>query len=155
MKRILLIAYHFPPDSAVGALRPLKFAKYLPAYGWEPYILTVKPSYYEGLDASRLEEVPTPSRVFRTAMLPHPNTVYKDVKKSLYTAIGRKQEFRRTLLTPSSAPGPARRRFANIRGFLGSLLWIPPDDVLGWLPVAVLKGISLLRAHRITHIYTT
>jgi len=30
MRRILIIAYHFPPDAAVGALRPLKFAKYLP-----------------------------------------------------------------------------------------------------------------------------
>jgi len=29
-RRILIIAYHFPPDAAVGALRPLKFAKYLP-----------------------------------------------------------------------------------------------------------------------------
>src|SRR5262245_13014671 len=156
MKRILLITYHFPPDSAVGALRPLKFAKYLPHYGWEPYILTVKPTYYESLDPSRLKEVPDPSRVFRTAMVPHPNTVYRDVKESLYTAIGRKQEFRRTLLTPLSEAQPdSHRPFARTRRFLGSLLWIPPDDVLGWLPIAVLKGIRLLSAHRITHIYTT
>jgi hypothetical protein len=29
MKRIFIIAYHFPPDAAVGAVRPAKFAKYL------------------------------------------------------------------------------------------------------------------------------
>ena len=61
-----MITYHFPPDAAVGALRPLKFAKYLPHYGWEPYVLTVKPRYYPSLDQSRLDEIPSLKKVFRT-----------------------------------------------------------------------------------------
>ena len=155
-KRILIIAYHFPPDAAVGALRPLKFAKYLPHYGWEPYVLTVKPRYYQTLDQSRLDEIPSQSRVFRTAMLPHPNTVYKYLKESYYKVTGRKQEFSRKLLeSPSEGHPNSHRMLRSTREFLGSLLWIPPDDVLGWLPIAVLKGIRLLRAHHITHIYTT
>ena len=72
MRRILIIAYHFPPDAAVGALRPLKFAKYLPQFGWEPWVLTVRPEYYESLDRSRLDEVTYLSKVFPTRMLPHP-----------------------------------------------------------------------------------
>jgi Glycosyl transferase 4-like domain/Glycosyl transferases group 1 len=155
-RRILIIAYHFPPDAAVGALRPLKFAKYLPLYGWEPYVLTVKPSYYQSLDQSRMDEVPSQSRVFRTAMLPHPNTVYKYLKESYYKVTGRKKEFSRKLLeSPSEGHPNSHRMLGSTRKFLGSLLWIPPDDVLGWLPIAVLKGIRLLRAHHITHIYTT
>lgn len=98
------------PTQAVGALRPLKFAKYLPHYGWEPYILTVKPTYYESLDQSRLNELPSPSRVFRTAMLPHPNTVYKHVKEWYFTATGRKQEFGRKLLGSPSEGQPDSHR---------------------------------------------
>ena len=155
-KKILMIAYHFPPDAAVGGLRPLKFAKYLPHYGWEPYVLTVRPRYYESLDQSRLHEVPFQTRVFRTAMLPHPNTMYKSMKGSYYRLTGRKQEFNQKLLEPSSDGHPESPDILRrTRKLFSSLLWIPPDDVLGWLPIAVVKGIRLLRAHQITHIYTT
>jgi len=156
LKKILLIAYHFPPDAAVGALRPLKFAKYLPSYGWDPYVLTVTPRYYPVLDQSRLDEVPSPDRVFRTRMLPHPDTMYKELKKSYYTVTGRKQKFSQKLIEAGADdPLSSQRAVNSVRQFLSSLLWIPPDDVLGWLPIAAVKAIRLIRAHRITHIYTT
>jgi glycosyltransferase involved in cell wall biosynthesis len=156
LKKILLIAYHFPPDGAVGAVRPLKFAKYLPQYGWEPYVLTVMSRYYPGLDESRLDEVPSLDRVFRTRMLPHPDTVYKKLKKSYYTVTGRKQKFSEKLIEAGvDGPRDSQDAVTSVRRFLSSLLWIPPDDVLGWLPIAAAKGARLIRAHRITHIYTT
>jgi glycosyltransferase involved in cell wall biosynthesis len=156
LKKILLIAYHFPPDAAVGALRPLKFAKYLPQHGWEPYVLTVKPRYYPSLDESRLDEVPSLDRVFRTRMLPHPDRLYKELKKSYYTVTGRQQRFSQKLIE-AGAEGPLdwARGGHRLRRLLSSLLWIPPDDVLGWLPIAAAKGARLIRAHHITHIYTT
>ena len=42
MKKILMITYYFPPLSNVGGLRVNGFSRYLPDYGWEPYVLTVK-----------------------------------------------------------------------------------------------------------------
>ncbi len=42
MKRVLLIAYAYPPCTEIGALRPAGLAKYLPRFGWEPTVLTVK-----------------------------------------------------------------------------------------------------------------
>ena len=42
MKRLLLIAYAYPPCNEIGALRPAGLAKYLPRFGWEPTVLTVK-----------------------------------------------------------------------------------------------------------------
>src|ERR1700687_34626 len=42
MKRVLLIAYAYPPCNEIGALRPAGLAKYLPRFGWEPTVLTVK-----------------------------------------------------------------------------------------------------------------
>src|SRR5258708_28061301 len=42
MKRLLLIAYAYPPCPEIGAVRPAGLAKYLPRFGWEPTVLTVK-----------------------------------------------------------------------------------------------------------------
>ena len=42
MKRVLIITYYFPPRPAVGGLRPLGLAKYLPEFGWEAVILTAR-----------------------------------------------------------------------------------------------------------------
>src|SRR5436190_18492976 len=142
-----MITYHFPPDAAVGALRPLKFAKYLSHYGWEPYVLTVKPRYYPALDQSRLDEVPSLEKVFRTRMLPHPNTIYKQLRASYDTVRGRRQDFSRKLIEPGSdGHHDSHGALEGTRRFLSSLLWIPPDDVLGWLPIAAVKGIRLIRA---------
>lgn len=39
-RRILMIAYHFPPiRGSSGLLRTLSFARHLPAHGWEPLVL--------------------------------------------------------------------------------------------------------------------
>ena len=40
MPKVLIICESFPPKSFVGGLRPAMMAKYLPSYGWEPYVLT-------------------------------------------------------------------------------------------------------------------
>ena len=39
MRQFLYITPYFPPQSRVGALRPLKFARHLPARGWSPVVL--------------------------------------------------------------------------------------------------------------------
>ena len=38
--RVLIIAYHFPPEPTSGALRPGYLAKYLPEFDWDPTVLT-------------------------------------------------------------------------------------------------------------------
>ena len=41
MKSALMIAFHYPPmRGSSGVLRTLKFANYLPDYGWNPIVLT-------------------------------------------------------------------------------------------------------------------
>jgi len=39
MKNVLLIFYYFPPAGGSGVQRGLKFAKYLPEFGFRPVIL--------------------------------------------------------------------------------------------------------------------
>jgi len=59
MKRILMIAYHFPPlAGSSGIQRTLRFAQQLPDFGWEPIVLTVHPRAYERISNDLLREVP-------------------------------------------------------------------------------------------------
>jgi glycosyltransferase involved in cell wall biosynthesis len=58
-KRILVIAYHFPPcKTSSGIQRTLKFCTYLREYGWDPLILTISPTAYETTSADQLREIP-------------------------------------------------------------------------------------------------
>jgi len=40
LPRVLLLAFHFPPDNASGAARPNRFFKYLPEFGYQPEVIT-------------------------------------------------------------------------------------------------------------------
>lgn len=42
VRTVLLIAFHFPPiQSSSGLQRTLRFAQYLPEFGWKPIVLTI------------------------------------------------------------------------------------------------------------------
>ena len=47
MKKILIIAPHFPPSNLAAVHRSRLFALHLPSFGWQPVILTVHEDYYE------------------------------------------------------------------------------------------------------------
>lgn len=55
-KKVLMIAYQFPPMGGSGVQRSAKFAKYLGRFGWTPTVFTIKAQ--EGLmDTTLLEEL--------------------------------------------------------------------------------------------------
>lgn len=45
MRKILIVAYHYPPDGVVGAVRIAKFSKYLSRLNWEVKVITVSDKY--------------------------------------------------------------------------------------------------------------
>jgi glycosyltransferase involved in cell wall biosynthesis len=67
MRRVLMVSPHFPPDTSAGTHRVRLFAPYLPEFGWEPTVVSVDPSSYEGrLDPDLAGLVPASVRVVRT-----------------------------------------------------------------------------------------
>jgi len=57
--RLLMIAYHFPPlAGSSGIQRTLRFAQHLPAFGWEPLVLSATPLAYERTSDDLLSELP-------------------------------------------------------------------------------------------------
>jgi hypothetical protein len=70
MRRVLMVSPHFPPDTSAAAHRVRLLAPHLPAWGWEPTVLTVAESAYEGrLDPDLAALVPESLRVVRTAAI--------------------------------------------------------------------------------------
>ena len=66
MKRILMIAYHFPPlAGSSGIQRTLRFVQHLPSLGWQPLVLSTHPRAYENTSADLLAEVPAGTVVRR------------------------------------------------------------------------------------------
>ena len=59
MKRILMIAYHFPPlAGSSGIQRTLRFVQHLPKFGWEPIVLSADPRAYERTSDDLMQEIP-------------------------------------------------------------------------------------------------
>ena len=70
VKRVLMIAYHFPPlHGSSGMQRTLRFARYLPDHGWEPIILAPSPRAYQQTDSGQLADIPQEVRVYRAFAL--------------------------------------------------------------------------------------
>lgn len=65
-KKILIITYYWPPAGGPGVQRWLKFAKYLPDFGWKPIIYTPENPSYPLLDESLMKDVPENIEIVKT-----------------------------------------------------------------------------------------
>ncbi|HWP82297.1 MAG TPA: glycosyltransferase family 4 protein [Bacteroidota bacterium] len=131
-RKVLMIAYYFPPMGLSGVQRTLKFAKYLPKYGWKPTILTVAPTGYYAIDESLLREVEELGlEVVRTSSL--------DVNR-LFKQKG-------VVKMPSD---PVRK----VLQFLGDMFFIP-DTKIGWKSKALKNGMQILQRDQFDLIFAT
>ena len=138
MRKILIVAYHFPPDAAVGAARPAKFAKYLPQFDWTPIILTVKDRHYSVVDQSKLKDVGSVREVYRTNLPPHLSTIYVNLKTRLSRALRHPQ--------PSGQPRAAAKQRTFLSFLRNAYLSLEglPDDKHGWILRATSVGLKTI-----------
>jgi len=69
MKRVLVIAYFFPPLGGGGVQRTLKLVRYLEPHGWASTVVTAREEDYWILDPSLLDEVPATTEILRAGGL--------------------------------------------------------------------------------------
>lgn len=65
-KDVLCVIYFFPPLAGVGVHRPLKFVKFMPEFGYNPVVLTVKNGHNYAYDENLLNDIPKDVKVYRT-----------------------------------------------------------------------------------------
>jgi hypothetical protein len=70
MKRVLMVAYHYPPlAGSSGIQRTLRFSQDLPAFGWQPSVLSTHPRAYEKTSTDLLPDIPASVDVVRAFAL--------------------------------------------------------------------------------------
>ncbi|MGD9899303.1 MAG: hypothetical protein AB7T22_09275 [Calditrichaceae bacterium] len=118
--------------------RVLKFAKYLPEFGWEPVILTVESGEYPAVDESLLKDIPEGCKVYKTASL-EPVTLYKRFT-------GRKtNEKLPTFVLNKKHNENIKERISR---WIRSNVFIP-DAKIGWIPFAVRTGMKIIEDENI------
>src|SRR5512143_256797 len=64
-QKVLIVTYYWPPSGGSGVQRWLKFVKYLPSFGWQPYVFTPENPSVEIRDESLLKDIPPEAEVIR------------------------------------------------------------------------------------------
>ena len=168
-KKVLIIAYYFPPLGMGGVQRVSKFVKYLPSFGWEPVILTVKDIDYFSRDDSLLKELPESAKIYRTGSFDPLRLSYL-IKKIFRTktsdpervTLRNSQKEKIERFFPRKKRGQNDRFFfssSRSRGFKPLLkfadLFLFPDNKIGWLPFALIKGIRICKKEKINLLFST
>ncbi|NOX89796.1 MAG: glycosyltransferase family 4 protein [Calditrichaeota bacterium] len=136
MKKVLFITYYWPPAGGPGVQRVLKFAKYLPQFGWQPIVLTVKNGEYPALDSSLETEVPEICKVVKTYSL-EPAQLYKS-----FVGMKRNEPIPTAVITERG--GNWKKRLAHwIR-----LNFFIPDAKITWKPLAVKTGKNIIKTEK-------
>lgn len=142
MIKVLIITYYWPPSGGAGVQRWLKFAKYLPEFGWKPIVLSVDEDFasYPQIDKSLVEEVSSID-VFKTKSFELYN-LYSGIKKDSQIPYGG--------FSNEDKPGFIQKAARFVRGnfFL-------PDPRKGWNKYAYKKAVELIKKYNISNIITT
>ena len=154
-KRLLVIAYYFPPLGGVGVQRTLKYVRYLPQSGWQPIVITPAKPAYTVRDAALLDELPPDLQVERTgsfepARLPNAIAAFLAHKRS------------RSGSSADGTAGPAGTGLAAKLLFKAMVVWnrvwgllLFPDAAVGWVGPAVTRGIAINELTPVDAVYST
>jgi len=144
-KKVLLIAYYFPPSGGAGVQRTLKFVKYLQEFGWQPVVLTVQNADYPAVDESLLAEIPQDTPVYRSKIA-EPYAIYRRLtgQKNGPTDIA-------VLSRDPDQQLSLREKFSE---WIRAAFFVP-DARIGWLPFAASLGKKIIAREQIDLIYSS
>ena len=139
MKRVLIIAYYWPPSGGSGVQRWVKFCKYLPKEGWAPVVYAPEGADYPALDPTLEREVSC--EVIRGRIW-EPYAAYKRLMG---------KEARTEVTEISSGQKNWKQKLS---------LWIRanlfvPDPRVGWVRPSVSRLKKYLKEHPVDAIVTT
>lgn len=132
MNRVLIVAYYTPPLGLSGVMRVTKLAKFLPKFGWEVLLLTVKNVAYYAYDPELLEDLKQ-AKVFRTESL-DPNRLLRF--------------FGAKVVREGVSSGPKL-----LKTVVRRILF--PDSKVGWLPFAIWAGKKVITRFQPKVIFAT
>jgi glycosyltransferase involved in cell wall biosynthesis len=152
-RKVLVLAYRFPPQGGGGVQRTLKFVKYLPQQGWLPIVQTVSNPYWPLQDPTLLSEIPPSVKVHGTRTFE-----FERLGRATEGLIAPRGDAPLREPAKSSGSGPRRSGLGRmLKGAAGLVQThvLVPDPQITWVPGAFLKGLSLIRKERPAVIYSS
>jgi hypothetical protein len=143
-RKVLIITYYWPPTGGSGVQRWLKFVKYLPSLGWEPYVFTPENPSFEISDATLLQDVPEEAEVIRFPIW-EPYKLLDGVTRVL----GRKKVKHIDLVSTGR-----KSLFQGITGWIRGNMLIP-DPRIFWVKPSVAFLKDFIPSNEINTIITT
>jgi glycosyltransferase involved in cell wall biosynthesis len=163
--KVLLINYDYPPGLS-GVRRTVKFAKYLPEFGYDPMVLAAMPDERMPLDADGLQEVLAQGYpVVRTPSL-DPFQAWRHLRE-LPGRLGHALPQRLTRYFESDSASRTHRRVGEtargprphgLAAKVGRYLsrWVlVPDDRVGWLPFAKSAADRIMHSNPVRYVFTS
>ncbi len=135
---MLIITYYWPPSGGPGVQRVLKFTKYLPKFGWEPIVLTVKNGEYPAIDHSLEKEIAEDLKVYRSKTIEF---------YDLFRAFSAKKKSAKIETFELLKDKKNLSLKARIAQFIRLNLLIP-DARLGWQFYAVSAGLKIIKKEK-------
>ncbi len=145
MKKVLVITYYWPPSGGSGVQRWLKFAKYLPEYGWEPVIYTPLNPEANSTDEALMKDVRPGTTVLKRRIL-EPYSFYK-----MITGKGQKKQIKANLV---AGGGENKSLMQKLSLFVRGNLFIPDPRML-WVGPSVRFLKKYLKQHPVDAIVST
>jgi glycosyltransferase involved in cell wall biosynthesis len=143
MKKVLIITYYWPPSGGAGVQRWLKFAKYLPQYGWQPIIYTPENPDFAVEDQSLQKDISQDLIVLKTKIW-EPYEIYK-------TIIGKKgQKVNVSFSGAGKKQSIIHKMALAVRGN-----FLIPDPRCFWIKPSVHYLINYLTSHPVDAIIST
>lgn len=138
-KKVLVITYYWPPSGGSGVQRWLKFVKYLPQFGWQPYVFTPENPSFDTRDESLIKDVPPEAEVLHFPIW-EPYALFNKLSgggKASANSVPKADTF-----------------FKKVSIWIRGNLFIPDPRVF-WVRPSVKFLDDFLREKRIRHIITT
>ncbi|OPX36126.1 MAG: hypothetical protein B1H11_07980 [Desulfobacteraceae bacterium 4484_190.1] len=152
-----MVAYYFPPDSSSGSMRPFYWANYLSRSGWDVSVLTVKKKKFlpeQPVDIELAKGIQPGVHVVRTNIL-RPRNNLLSLKDLLFNL--KINPFSDSIKPQDRTPSinsQDHSLFREIKDILTEIL-ASPDQHIGWLPFAVVRGLRIIKKNRIDLVYAT
>ncbi|MGC3948653.1 MAG: glycosyl transferase [Chryseolinea sp.] len=146
-KKVLIIAYYWPPSGGSGVQRWLKFVKYLPEFGWKPHVFTPENPSYPVIDASLEKDVPAEAVVIR-----FPIWEPYDAFRKLSSVFDGKKNTR-----PAGTSMVSAKRTSTFQGVSTWIRanWMVPDPRVFWVKPSAIFLHDYIRKHNIRRVITT
>ena len=154
-KKVLIIAYAFPPHSVVGSMRPLRIAKYLQQYSdWISIIITINKKFKRA-EYSLSKEIPKGIIVYRTHTV-EPLELLERNRNSIIREIEASDKDNGSNLNvdPNKSKGNSNSFFKKAKLIVKDLL-STPDPQIFWILFAIIKGLQVIKKNKVEMIFVT